>query len=232
MTTFLKLCQNVARKSGIVSGVAPATVINQKDLLFSIVEYVNEAWNLIQIDQDDWLWMRKEFGSAATVTTSNTPRYTGGGSWAISDFSEFRINDNSYTIYDEEIGVADETGLAFLNYETWRKTYERGVRVPNRPSVYSVSPSGELCLGPVPDKAYRVRGEYHQEPQALAANEDVPGMPAKFHSIIEYEALLLLAEQEEAIVAMATAEKNHNQVRIDLMRSQLPSVLISAEPLA
>lgn len=44
---YLTLCQKVARESGVVAGVQPATVTSQTGRLLKIVSWVNDAWTWV-----------------------------------------------------------------------------------------------------------------------------------------------------------------------------------------
>jgi hypothetical protein len=110
--------------------------------------------------------------------------------------------------------------------------YDRGVQTQGRPVHYSISKAGEFCLGPVPDDAYVVRGEYRKAPQILAANGDIPEMPARFHEVIAHYGLMLLAEHDEGNLHIAVAMRRYRELMDDLERDQLPTLEIGAGALA
>jgi hypothetical protein len=230
MATFLQLCQSVARDSGTVSGTQPTTVTGQTGRLGKIVQFTVQAWTSIQNARGSWLWMRDEFPATA-LTVAGTARYT-GASWNITDLGEWITEKHGATIYAQAIGVADECEIAFVDWLTWRRFYDRGAQTNNRPTCYTISPAGEFCLGPAPDAVYVVGGEYRQTAQILAANADTPNLPSRFHDIIKWRALMLLAEFDEAPTAMATAGSNYTRMLGDLERDQLPRITIGGGPLA
>ncbi len=61
MTTYLGLCQDVSRESGVVDGVVPTTVVGQTDELAEVVAWTAQAWTDIQNMRSAWLWMRTEW---------------------------------------------------------------------------------------------------------------------------------------------------------------------------
>ncbi len=69
MSSYLELCQAVARDSGTVSDLtAPSTVASQTGRLLRIVNWTAEAYEHIQLERDDWRWLRKEFDGSTLAT--------------------------------------------------------------------------------------------------------------------------------------------------------------------
>jgi hypothetical protein len=233
MATFLELCQDVARESGTVSGSQPSSVAGQTGRLAKVVNWTAQAWTLIQNRRNGWRWMRKEFTGD---TIASTARYT-AASFNITDLARWHV-DNAATgelpvsIYRQSTGAADEGSIVYVSWPVWRARYGRGAQVTNRPVEYTISPSGELCLGPVPDDAYVINGEYWKTPQVLSANADVPECPERFHDIIVYRALMLLAGHDEASTTYAEAMANYTQMLADLERDQFEQVSLGGGPLA
>ncbi|CAO3403509.1 phage adaptor protein [Azospirillum palustre] len=228
MATFLQLCQSVARDSGTVSGAQPVSVSGQSGRLAKIVQFTAEAWTDIQNARSAWLWMRSEF---EVMTIAGTAEYT-AAAWNLTDLAEWIVDDGSVTLYDQAIGPADEHQIEPISWDRYRRLYGRGEQVAQRPIVFSVKPNGAFLLGPAPDGAYVVRGEYRTLPQVLTVNADTPAMPARFHDAIKWRALQLLAEHDEAPTAMATAATNYRRMLGDLERDQLPQIIIAGGPLA
>jgi len=222
MSTFLELCQDVARESGTISGTQPTTVASQTGRLAKIVDWTIDAWRRIQNDRNAWKWMRTEFSGSIT---SGTARYT-AASFSLSRHARWLTDANNLTIYKTATGVSDESALTVISWDTWRQTYGRGSQTNNRPVSYAVSPSGELCFGPIPDDSYTINGEYYKSPQILADNTDEPECPARFHQIIVQRALVSLAEHDEALVTAAAAQKNYNEIMLDLESDQLPTIAL------
>lgn len=214
----------VARESGTVAGTLPTTVISQTGRLGKIVHWTAQAWKDIQTRRSSWKWMRAEFDDAATVTAANTARYT-AASFNLDRWAAWITSNDSLTIYLAATGVSDEGALDFIDFARYRRMYERGTQVANRPVHYAVSPAGELCFGPKPDAIYRVRGEYRKNPQTLSVNADVPEMPLHFHPLIAWRGLLLLNEHDEGgQLPIGTAVRRERELMADLERDELPKV--------
>lgn len=227
MATFLQLCQSVARESGTVSGDQPASVVSQVGRLAKIVGWTRTAWTRIQNDRSGWLWMRKPFSG---VTLEGNAAYT-AASWAIADHAAWLLD--SMTAYGEAVGRADEAPLRPVDWDRWMASYDRGAPDAGRPGAIAVRPhDGALMLGPVPDGAYVVRGEYRMRPQVLQTNGDVPALPERFHDVIVHRALMMLHEHDEAPESLAYAAASYRDLLSDLQRDQLPAVRLSGGSLA
>ena len=233
MSTFLQLTQDVARESGTVSGTNPATVLSQTGRLLKIVNWIDQASVALQNLHADWRWMQKTFSGD---TSSGSGQYT-PASWSITDLRDW-LRDNRvtgyqpHTIYLTADGVAGEGALLEITWQQWRTTYGRGSQTNNFPSQYAISPAGEFSLGPIPDDTYTINGEYRQAAVRLTADGDTPAMPAAFHEIIVWRALMMLAEFDEAAEQRAAAIINYNALLEDLQRDQLPVVSLGGLPIA
>lgn len=226
--TFLEICQMLARESGTIDGNLPLSVNNQTGRLLSVVRWTQEAWRQIQNRRNSWLWMRGEFEG---VTAPGTKRYT-PAAMNIERFASWRIDDDTMTVYRQDDGRADERVMLFLPWEDWKRRYDRGVQERNRPLHFTVSPAGELCIGPEPDGLYVVRGEYRKGLQPLVENDDRPEMPERFHDLIAWYGLLLLAEHDEAELHITIALRRFRDLLEDLERDQLPTAHLGGGPLA
>ncbi|MEQ9131100.1 MAG: hypothetical protein RJQ08_13670 [Salinisphaeraceae bacterium] len=224
---FLDLVQMAARESGTVSGNQPSTVVNQTGRLGKFVNWTQTAWTAIQNRRNAWRWMQAEFEDD---TTAGSARYT-SSSWNLDRWGEWLYGGDLVTLYKVSEGVSDEGVILYLPWHDYRRTYDRGVQNQDRPLHYAISPDGEFCLGPKPDATYRVRGMYRKSPQALAANDDVPEMPARFHEAIAWHALMLMAEHDEAELHIQTANRRFYDIIGTLERDQLPQTIIGG-PLA
>ncbi len=222
--TFLELVQDLARQSGtLAGGTTIASVSGVTGRAEKLVNWIASAWTDIQ-NQRDWNWMRGEFTSALAV---GTKRYTAAGSFSLTRFRKWVDETPDWqplTIYDDDIGVSDEAPLSQIPYTLWRTKYDRGTQENSRPVEYAFSPSGELCVGPVPDDDYVVRGEYWKSAQTLSANADTPEMPTDYHKIIVYRAMALMAAGDESVPTLQFVQPEYRRLFHNLCVQQLPSI--------
>ena len=228
MASFLQICQKVARESGTVSGTQPASVTDQNGRLLNIVNWVIDAWTEIQNSQASWRFMRKTFSG---TLTSGTSTYT-AASFGITDFAEWITEDDVVTIYLTSTGVADESNLRWIPWQTWRVKYGRGSQTNNKPTEYTISPAGEFVVGPVPNDTYTVNGENRRTPQVLIAGADIPICPVRFHDVITWDAIKKVAEFDEDPGLYAKGKSRLGPLMFDMRRDQLPRLIDNSEPLA
>ncbi len=226
MATFLQLVQKTARQSGtLAGGTTVSSVAGVSGRADKLVNWVSDAYLDIQNQRDQWAFLRGEFTSALVI---NTLRYT-GASFSLSRLAEWVKDTPSFqplTIYDSAIGASDETALHFIPFQEWRERWDRGSHDAVRPTEYSISHAGELCIGAKPDAAYVIRGEYVKTPQVLAANGDTPEMPERFHDIIVHRAMMMMGNSDESIVTIQTAQQEYQRLFKALCRDQLPDIVI------
>lgn len=209
-----------ARESGTFPAIAPITTARPSGREGNVIAWVAEAWEQIQNESAAWLWMRRRFsGSLTAGIATYTPHAFGLDRWA-----DWVVDRDNFTFYPAG-GQAQEAPLFYIaDYLDWQRRYDRGTQTPASPVAFSFSPAGEFCIGPVPDGAYVIRGDYRVTPQILAADTDVPEMPERFHKLIAWEACRLLAEQDEGELHIAVFLRRARQLRTALNRDQLPKI--------
>jgi hypothetical protein len=195
---FLDLCRQLELESGTVDpGKLIGSVTGTASRRTKIVGWVQAAWTIVQGARGDWRFMRRDYAGTLTIGTA---RYAGAdlGIARFAGWLRDRPGYRPHAIHDPAKGPADLTELSEIGWEEWRAAFGRGAAPVGRPAVYAIAPDERICLGPVPDRAYAIDGEYRRGLQTLAANEDVPEMPAEHHLAILWRALMLLGEHDEA----------------------------------
>lgn len=216
--TFLELCQRVRQEAGI-SGTGPSSVVSQSGENKRIVDWVNSAWEDIQLARPDWFWMRSDFSFQTVV---DQYAYTPVQAGIASRFSNW--DTDSISTYLTSTGVADESGLNYIDYASYRDQFLTGVQTASRPIACSISPVLSLLIGYRPNAVYTVHGEYFKAPQTLSAGTDTPEMPSQFHMAIVYRALMLYARYEAAAEIYSDAELNYRRLIKRIELSQLPDI--------
>ncbi|QUT04054.1 hypothetical protein KFK14_12945 [Sphingobium phenoxybenzoativorans] len=211
MSTFIELVNDLERESGTIYQNARLTsVLDAPGRQEKMVEWIIEAWRLIQTSRSDWPWMRAEFTSALIPGQS---RYA-AADFDIEDFGGWAKHTRSFspfTLYEYALGQGDERELYPSFYHGWKARWDRGVHEANRPCDYAIDQDKKLCLGPKPDKDYVIRGAYRRAAQILAADTDVPICPVDHHMTIVWRAAMLMGQHDEAIPVVAAAQSLYAQ---------------------
>jgi hypothetical protein len=209
--TYLDICRRTAVECGVASTVAITTAMPTTGLaagsLGRIVNWVNDAWTDIQMDHDDWSWMRSSnlLGGGVSFQTvaaqSSYPLGTGAGTVGVIADNFGKWDCPTFRNYTTSVGFQNEMYLDEIPYDRWRDSYMLGAMraQQTRPYVVAIGPDQSLCLGPPPNGLYTVTGDYFVAPSEMALDSDVPtGLPTRFHMLIVYRTMLKYAGYESA----------------------------------
>ncbi len=178
-----------------------------------LVRWAIEAWNDIQRDRDGkWNWLR---GNFHVDTVASTASYAFGAVKDTDDdaaITRFRAWDldkrEPPLIYLSADGKVAERELFIDDWAHFRYLYLRGTHTAGYPGSVVTDVANKLYIGPKPDAVYRVTGNYWKSNQTLAADADIPEMPADYHFMIVYRAIVKYAYNtvSHEILARAQAE--------------------------
>ncbi len=233
MSSYLDLCQAVARDSGTIPSLtSPSTVMGQTGRLLRIVNWTTEAYQDIQAERNDWRWLRKEFSGSTLATVRRYSLNTSADRFKHWVFEGERGNE-TFSIFLPADGQSTEGYLEYVPWDEFRRIYLFGSNADDtgKPRIITVDPAQQLAFYPIPDAVYTIRGEYYRSPQILAADADIPEMPLAHHNAIKWRALILLGTFDEAfdqIPAWATFLNKHRE---SLIRKHTPRIQL-AGPLA
>lgn len=218
--TFLELCQTLRREAG-VSGTGPTAVTGQTGEYLRLVNWIIQAWKEIQLLRSDWrfMWARGSFN-----TSAGNADYTQGAIGISAD----RFDLGSFVLTD---GAGVKRRLIHLPYQTWKLWYDTATLTNNVPTHVTDMPDESIRLTVPPDAIYPVSFDYYRQPQALAANDDTPLMPARFHLLIVYKAMMYYAGYESAPEVLQDAMLRWNPLFDALETTQLPQIGFGHTPL-
>lgn len=223
--TFLQLVQKLRQKVG-GAGTGPTTVVAQSGELLDYVNWVQEAWLLIQALEEDWMWMRKDVSfQTAANKIAYLPSATAGET-GVTDLAKW-CDDDSWRCYKTATGRSDEAWLVSWPYQVFRDTYDFGTQstIVGKPSVFASRDRDlALLLGQTPDSIYTVTGQYQATPTDMLVDADVPGMPARFHMLIVYRAMMLYGRYEAAPEVTADGEREFSNMLTALRGDQLEHI--------
>lgn len=227
---FLQLVQKLRQRTGGAS--SPSSVVGQTGEALDYVDWTSEAWDNIQTEEPDWMWMRKD---ATFNTTSGTSAYLppAMSPTPYANVAKWRVFDSA-RCYTTALGRIDEGYLGIWSYQDWRDGFDFGLQstVLSRPSILAVRDADNAILvGPTPNAAYSISLQYQCVPTTMTANADVPGLPLRFHMLIVYKAMMLYAAHEAAPEVYSEGEREYNKMMAALRLDQLETIHFGA-PLA
>lgn len=198
---FLELCQRLVRETGIAD-TGPSTVVGQTGDMQRVVDWVNDAWLMIQSMRKNWRWM---WSTGSSTLTAGTYEVT-------LPATVERIKRVS-------------TGQTYLQELTWNQMADAYREVQDgAPSAWAIRPDGVLVFNAKPETTETVTYEYYEVPISMAANIDTPGMPERYHLLIVYAALKDYAQFDVAPELEKKALIAYEMMLADLERDQLPAM--------
>lgn len=198
---YLDLCQRLVRETGI-SDSGPSTVVGQIGDLRRVTDWINDAWLKIQSMRKTWRWM---WSTGSSTLTANT----------------YEVTLPSTVERIERVSL----GQGYLQEETW-ENFANAYRevTAGQPSVYAIRPDGVLVFNAKPEANETVTYEYYETPISMVNNNDLPGMPDRYHMLIVYAALRDYAQFDVAPELEGKAALQYQMMLADLERDQLPAI--------
>lgn len=217
----LELVDKLRQKCGGPSTIT--TTLGQTGEAKDFVDWIDEVWNNLQAQEQNWQWMRKDF---SFQTASGVIAYLPATmSTPVTDLGRWREEDELFwKAYKTATGRSDECFLVPWDYDSWKGSYDFGTQstILAKPTVYAVRPEDNaIVLGSTPDAIYTVAGRYQRAPTAMAADADTPGMPARFHMLIVYLAMKAYASFESAPEVYQEGQTESNKMLAALRIDQL-----------
>lgn len=210
MSTYLQLCQDLARDIGI-PGTGPSSVtandLSEEEI--AVVRYIKNADTDIQRRWFNWnfLWSEATLTPTASVSTLTSPADL--GNWKLDSFVWSKTTND----YQE---------LEYVDWDEYKIVYKLGVVDSGTPEVFSVKPDNVIDVYPTPADTTAISAEYWKTPTILAADADLSDIPARFHKIIIARAKIYYAENEDAPEILSGALAEFEDLLDKLESDQLP----------
>jgi len=210
MSTYLVLCQDMARDIGI-PGTGPSSVtasdLSEEEL--AVVRYIKQADLDIQRRWFNWnfLWTEATITPSAGTSTLSSPANL--GNWKLDAIVWSKATND----YQE---------LDYMDWDEYKLEYKLGVVDSGTPEVFSVKPDNVLDVYPTPDAATTISVEYWKTPTELAADSDISAIPPRFHNIIIARAKIYYGENEDAPEILSGALAEFEDLLDKLESDQLP----------
>lgn len=209
MSTYLQLCQDMAREVGI-PGSGPSSVTPTAEEEQDIVRQIRDADIDIQRRWFNWNYLWTEYNTTTSAGTSTISSPSDLGYWNI-DSVVFDPNTDNYQ------------PLEYVQWNEYKENYKYGSIDSGTPEIFTVKPDNVIDLYPTPDTSTAISAEYWKAPTALANDSDVSPIPASFHRIIICRAKVYYAEQNDAPEIMSSAVSEFNDLLDKLEAAQLPN---------
>ena len=209
MSTYIELCQDMAREVGI-PGTGPSTVTPTAEDEADVVRYIKDANTDICSMWFNWdfLWSEYSTTTVASTSTITSP----------SDLAQWNIDSVVYAPTSE-----NWQPLTYVGWREYREDYKYGTVDTGVPEFFSVKPDNVIDLYPTPNAATTLTAEYWATPTTLSSSSDTPVIPTRFQRIIICRAKVYYAEQNDAAEVMGSAISEFNDLLGKLEADQLPS---------
>jgi len=203
--TFLELCQRLRQEVG-ATGSGPNNTAGQSGEYARLVSWIRTAWQEIQNDRR-WAfdWAKGEVELSADFAIYALP----------ADFDVWEADTLRFS--GAPIDVVPWGQLRQVGGDTF--------------TCVAIAPDSTLHLNALPSIDGPLTFEYWRTPQELTSGTDSPRMPARFHMLIVYRAMIQYALYENAQEVLRQAGINERSIFNRLMVSQLPVVSMEG-PLA
>ena len=182
-----------------LAGSAPTGVAGQTGRAADLVRWSIEAWNDIQRDRDGkWKWLRSDFTIDTTIDkasyVSTVDATDVDDAALITRFRSWDLDSRQPPlIFLSADGKSTEREMFIDAWDHFRYLYVRNTHTSAYPGSVVIDWNDKLFLGPTPDAVYRVTGNYWKSNQILAVDADIPEMPADYHFMIVYRAIVKYA---------------------------------------
>lgn len=175
---YIGLVRELSKLTGVTAG-APASVVGTSGEAARYVEWIKRANHQIQSRWANWKFHWRQISLVADP--------------AQQYIEVAELPDDMASVDSARIGGRV---LAIDEYETSHINPDSSAT--GTPTTLTRMPDGRLRLFPIPQAAETLVIDYYRTPQTLAANDDVPLLPERFHDVIVYWALGEYALYESA----------------------------------
>lgn len=230
--TFLELVQRL-RQEGRGPGASgtPVTVVSQVGDAKDQVDWIADAWLRIQMAKQSWRWLYAE----KTVATNTTDRI-----YDLEDifpvqadrdrFSHWKPKSFTYKV--DSLGTDSERPIAQMLWEDYIRQDYASPQTVQFPTSVIVKPDNSLQILQKVSEVGTLKGRYYKSPQMLTANDDEPEMPARFHMLIVWTALVDHAVGDMSVEQLGRARERIKSLWFQLVNDQTEPVQNYARTLA
>lgn len=224
--TYLDLVRRL-RQEGRSTGVSTTPTTVEGTLTGDTrdwADWIAESWHRIQMAKQGWRWMYDDVEIAINTTDRDYDLTDAFPVQADRDrFSYWKWGGCKYKVTSE--GLAGERPVPHLLWENHVRADYGTVLTAQRPSRIIIMPDDALRLQEKVSEVGTLTARYYKAPQTLALDEDEPEMPAEFHMLIVWDALVDHAVGDLAQEQLVRAERRRDQLWYQLVNRQLEPVV-------
>lgn len=192
----------------------------------NLVAFVDQAWLDIQNSQHKrWLWMRRRTVNTVALTPTNRLLEMADVAEDCHTLLPFIIRDEAgpirYITLRDPVDTTRLQRCLYVPYTSWRGWYDKGERPEQMPVRFTLLPDGTAEFDPTPDAAYTIDADYVIVPTELADDDNEPEMPAHFHILIVWWAIVHLMGFDEKNNRYEVANRHYRQLINQLNIEQL-----------
>jgi hypothetical protein len=216
---FLQIVNRLKVESGRSGGpIGSVATVGADDA--RLVAWAADFWRELQTSRD-WRWMRAT--GAALPVLDGQVIYDPDADWALTDFGRWvRPSGDYQPTVTPDGNPGHVSALSWLDYERFRQRFIILPHQPGAPQFWTEGLDGSFMVGPTPTGDWVLTADYWREPTELVADADEPDMPAKFHMLIVWGALMQVAGFDAAPEVYQRALANHDRIHADLKAEQGP----------
>lgn len=214
---FLELVNLTRMEAGVAGDDLPTLQSGLSRESRRFKSWVQSEWDWIQSQHSEWRFLQ---GAQQFNTVAGTYLYTPAEANA-PDLAKWKL-DSVRVAY--ETSLSDENFIDYMPWPQFRDHYVFGSSraTQSRPVTWSIDPANKIALGHTPDQVYKVVFEYEKVPVTLSLDSDTPTMPARFHSLVAYRALLAYGVFVASPELIDRAERKTKEMQPLLFADQLP----------
>ena len=216
-----------------VSGGPITTSAGLQGSLFRIASWIDTSWNELQIEHDDWNWMRSSniLGQGASFVpiagAFTATLGTGAGTVGIDVDSFGKWDRTTFRCFTTLVGNSNETFMDEIPFDTWRDSYMYGAmrQVQTRPVAVAIGPDESVNFGPPSNGLYTLTSDFWMAPTPMASDIAVPaGLPLRFHMLPVYRTMIKYGGYESAPDVYSRGIFEYNKMFAQLENLRLPQI--------